>query len=98
MILPPELIQTIATIASAAAASYAGGKNSLNGFKAKITADISAVDAKITTVDEKVASVQARMEEVKEDLRVKDDWHDLRITALEAARRAAPLDASAATD
>ena len=90
--ISPELLQLLATLATGAGAAFAGGRNSLNGFKTKITADISAIDAKITAVDEKVAAVQARMEEVKKDLRVKDDWHDLRITALEAARRAVPLD------
>ena len=84
MMLPPELIQTIATIASAAAASYVGGKNSLNGARKEIAStreDVGAIKADVAAVKVDVAA-----------LRAKDGWHDERITNLEDSRRAEPLD------
>lgn len=82
--IPPELLQILATVATSAGAAFVGGKNSLNGARK----EIAATREDVTAIREDLASVKVDVSA----LRAKDGWHDERLQNLEEARRAEPLD------
>lgn len=82
--IPPEILQLLATVATSAGAAFVGGKNSLNGTRK----EIAGAREDITSIKGTLAEVQVDVRE----LRAKDGWHDERIQNLEDSRRAEPLD------
>jgi len=88
VVISPELLQLLATIATSAGAAFVGGKNSLNGARKEIAAtreDVTAIKGDVAAVKVDVAA-----------LRAKDGWHDERLRNLEVDRVARPLDETAA--
>lgn len=69
----PEIIAAIGTALAGVVGAFVGGKNSLNGFKARVDSRFDSVDASITRLDGKVDRLTAT-----------DGSHEARLVILEA--------------